>query len=94
MPETTTTPAKQKISKTASKASSVQKEADSIPAIKTTRATRNVCPPIAMITTSEERHRLIAEAAYYLAEKRGFQGGNPDQDWVEAATKIDSMFMN
>jgi len=94
MPETTTTPAKQKISKTGSKASSQSKEADLTPTTKTTRARSKVRPPTTMITSSEERHRLIAEAAYYLAEKRGFQGGNPEHDWLQAANQIDSMIMN
>lgn len=45
------------------------------------------------VITSEERHRLIAEAAYLLAEKRGFQGGSPEQDWYEAAAQIDETIM-
>lgn len=48
-------------------------------------------PPATTVTLSaEERHRRIAEAAYYLAEKRGFQGGSPEQDWFEAAAGVDS----
>lgn len=31
-----------------------------------------------------QRHAWIAEAAYYLAERRGFQGGNPTDDWLQA----------
>ena len=47
-------------------------------------------PPAAIVTLSaEERHRRIAETAYYLAEKRGFQGGSPEQDWFEAAAWVD-----
>jgi hypothetical protein len=38
----------------------------------------------------EERHRAIAEAAYYRAERRGFQGGDHEQDWWEAAAEIDA----
>jgi hypothetical protein len=42
------------------------------------------------ITVSAElRHRMIAEAAYYLAEKRNFQGGDPVNDWLEAERIID-----
>lgn len=40
--------------------------------------------------TSEERHRLIAQAAYLRAEKRGFQNGDPEQDWLEAEKEIDA----
>jgi hypothetical protein len=32
---------------------------------------------------------MIAEAAYFLAERRGFQGGDPLQDWLEAEAAID-----
>lgn len=39
--------------------------------------------------TPEERHRMIAEAAYYLAEKRRFKGGDPFLDWLEAERAID-----
>lgn len=41
--------------------------------------------------TAEERHRMIAEAAYYIAEQRGFQGGDPEQDWREAEAQIGGM---
>lgn len=27
---------------------------------------------------------MIQEEAYFLAERRGFQGGSQDQDWFEA----------
>jgi hypothetical protein len=41
--------------------------------------------------TEEERRRMIAETAYYLAERRGFVGGSPEQDWLEAEAQIDRM---
>ncbi len=39
--------------------------------------------------TAEERHQLIAEAAYIRAEKRGFQGGDPVVDWLEAEQEVE-----
>ena len=36
-----------------------------------------------------ERHRMIAEAAYYRAEHRGFQDGSSEHDWLEAERDID-----
>jgi hypothetical protein len=36
-----------------------------------------------------ERHDLIALRAYLHAEARGFQGGNPVQDWLQAEAEID-----
>jgi hypothetical protein len=38
---------------------------------------------------SEERHRRIAEAAYYRAERRGFTPGYEDEDWIAAERDID-----
>ena len=37
----------------------------------------------------EERHRMIAEAAYYLAEIRDFAPGDTLRDWFEAEAEID-----
>jgi hypothetical protein len=36
----------------------------------------------------EERDRLIAQAAYFRAEKRGFAPGYELQDWVEAEAEV------
>jgi hypothetical protein len=35
-----------------------------------------------------EWHRMIAEAAYYLAQKRGFTGGNALDDWLAAEQEM------
>jgi hypothetical protein len=39
-----------------------------------------------------KRQEIIATAAYYRAEKRGFKGDEMDavQDWLEAETEIDN----
>ncbi|MEW5943905.1 MAG: DUF2934 domain-containing protein [Pseudomonadota bacterium] len=39
----------------------------------------------------EQRYRMICDAAYFRAERRGFVGGNPAQDWLEAEAEIDLM---
>jgi Protein of unknown function (DUF2934) len=39
-------------------------------------------------SAAEERHRHIAEAAYFLAEKRGFAPGCEWQDWLEAEIQL------
>ncbi len=39
----------------------------------------------------EDRAHRIAEAAYFLARQRGFSGGDPVQDWLEAEQMIDSL---
>ncbi|HVO91912.1 MAG TPA: DUF2934 domain-containing protein [Terriglobales bacterium] len=41
--------------------------------------------------TPEERWRMVAEAAYLRAEKRGFIGGNPTDDWLAAEAEIDKL---
>ena len=42
---------------------------------------------------SEQRQQMIAEAAYYRAECRGFCGGDPRTDWLESEAEIDALFL-
>lgn len=42
--------------------------------------------------TPEERQQMIAEAAYFRAQHRGFTGGSPEHDWLEAEREIDNVF--
>ncbi|MDH5263557.1 MAG: DUF2934 domain-containing protein [Betaproteobacteria bacterium] len=41
---------------------------------------------------SAERQRMIAEAAYYRAERRGFAPGGEAEDWYAAEAEIDVRF--
>ncbi len=41
-----------------------------------------------------ERRRLIAEAAYYRAQRRGFTNGSPESDWLEAEAEIVALLAN
>jgi hypothetical protein len=43
--------------------------------------------------TREERHRMIAETAYFLAQERGFHGGDPVTDWLEAERRVDRQLL-
>ncbi|MCD6733930.1 MAG: DUF2934 domain-containing protein [Burkholderiaceae bacterium] len=36
----------------------------------------------------ELRRAWVAEAAYYIAERRGFSGGSPEDDWCQAEVEI------
>ncbi len=36
-----------------------------------------------------ERERMIAEAAYFRAERRGFSGGDSVTDWLAAEKEVD-----
>jgi len=35
---------------------------------------------------------MIAEAAYYIALRRGY--GDPDRDWLEAEAQVDAMLLD
>jgi hypothetical protein len=41
--------------------------------------------------SAEQRRAMVAEAAYFKAERRGFVGGNPEQDWREAEAEVDAL---
>jgi Protein of unknown function (DUF2934) len=55
--------------------------------------TKSVAPArtAAAKPTQAERAKMIAEAAYYLAEKRGFKGGNELADWATAEKQVDAI---
>lgn len=40
---------------------------------------------------SGDRQHMIEEAAYYIAAERGFNGGDPVQDWIEAERRINRL---
>jgi hypothetical protein len=44
-----------------------------------------------MIASAEERGEMIAVAAYYLAEHRGFAPDGATGDWLAAEQQIDHM---
>ena len=48
----------------------------------------------AMPITPEQRYRMICDAAYYRAERRGFIGGNPAEDWTAAEAEIDGLLLS
>lgn len=43
---------------------------------------------IAAPIPEELRRAWVAEAAYYIAERRGFNGGSPEDDWCRAEVEI------
>lgn len=71
------TPAKAAVSKPAAKESSPSK------APSTKKRDKQI--------TAEQRYCMIAEAAYYIAEKRGFAPGDAGKDWSKAETQIQAM---
>lgn len=51
---------------------------------------KKTAPPPAGVT-DKERYLLIAEAAYYRAEQRGFAPGHDLQDWLDAETEVERL---
>ncbi len=41
--------------------------------------------------TPRERYEMIAKMAYFKAEKRGFEPGWEQQDWLESERAVDEM---
>jgi hypothetical protein len=46
--------------------------------------------PAAKAVTPAERQAMIAEAAYFIAQKRGFGGGKESSDWIQAEQQVDA----
>lgn len=53
----------------------------------------NVFPVIPNVG-EEQRWHMIAEAAYFVAEHRGFDGGDPVEDWLAAESEIDTLYFS
>ena len=41
-------------------------------------------------TSSGQRRQMIAEAAYFRAERRAFDSGDPIEDWTAAEAEVDA----
>jgi hypothetical protein len=50
-------------------------------------------PDVAPFLGPGARAALIAEAAYFRAERRGFAPGHETQDWLAAEAEVDSKLM-
>jgi hypothetical protein len=46
---------------------------------------------LALSTSANARHALIAEAAYHRSQKRGFAAGEDWQDWFAAEREVDGL---
>ena len=49
---------------------------------------------VAMRAESYLKFTGIAETAYFLAQERGFLGGDPVSDWIEAERRVDRQLLN
>jgi len=48
-------------------------------------------PAARPVVTPDVRRRMIAEAAYLRAEKRGFAPGHEEEDWLAAEIEVDRL---
>jgi len=74
--------------------STVQKAAaaaaTTIPSSRAPQAKPDSGAPGSSPVMPEQRWRMICEAAYYLAEHRGFEAGHDVDDWLAAERQIDA----
>ena len=82
------TPAAGKTSNVVAIAPATRKTQEKNPATAAKTKARNTATATSLGT--EERQRLIAEAAYLRAEQRNFIGGDPVTDWLEAEADVDA----
>jgi hypothetical protein len=53
-----------------------------------------ITPTPARFVEPERRAGLIAEAAFFRAEKRGFAPGHEMEDWLAAESEVDAKLMS
>ena len=54
------------------------------------RAPRKAPAGLRLPVSAEERWRMVAEAAYYIAQRRGFAAGDATQDWLAAEAEVEA----
>ena len=60
--------------------------------VKTTTAAQPVAATGAVRAVATDQRRYYVEvAAYYIAERRGFVGGNPLEDWAAAEAEVERL---
>jgi hypothetical protein len=60
------------------------------PAPRKTLAITKAEPTFTSFVGPEQRAALIAEAAYFRAERRGFMPGHETEDWLAAEEEVDA----
>ena len=90
--ETAATEKKSKAVKSSSKSAKTAESKSKPSAPRSSRAKKS--SPAAMNISNEQRLGMIAEVAYFKAEKRGFSGGNPQDDWLAAESEVDALLAN
>lgn len=57
--------------------------------IRTSKSSTKQAQTAPDVISSQQRQQMINEAAYYLAQRRGFISGNPVDDWLAAEAEVD-----
>ena len=76
-----------KSSKPSKKSPSTKQELQKTPPVETAPApkrTPGILKKKSREVLPEKRHQMIAEAAYFIAERHGFSDGQHERDWYEA----------
>ena len=79
---------------TAAKKTAVAVSKTSSPKAERPAATAKIAPAVNIgktAVTHDGRYSMIATAAYFIAEKRGFAGNQEMQDWISGEREIDAM---
>lgn len=97
----TKTAAPKPATKAAAKAPAVKQEAVKQEAVSTPVAAVepqaakpvevSVAAAVTVTISPEQRTNYVQMAAYYIAERRGFAPGNPDEDWLAAEAEVDRL---
>ncbi len=61
------------------------------PAAKKAEGTKKSAPSGRPALAPDQRRFYIEVAAYYIAERRGFEGSSELEDWVQAEAEIDRL---
>jgi hypothetical protein len=61
-----------------------------IPSVKKAAPKTKPANPTSGMGNVLNREEQISVAAYFRAEKRGFTGGDPTEDWLAAEAEIDA----
>jgi hypothetical protein len=82
--QTESTPRSNRVNNSHSQNAKAQPEINSSALVK---VTQQVLVPF----NNDQRHELIAVAAYYLAEGRNFEPGHETEDWLTAESQVESL---
>jgi hypothetical protein len=76
-----------------------REKSPSIPTVRKRAPRKSVVPAgvataVTRFVDPERRAALIAEAAFFRAEKRGFAPGHEVEDWLAAESEVDAKLMH